>query len=49
MDEPAPTDVAKQIIRVVLGLQIPLLPFAVLQAEFTHDRVLPWAGDLHTR
>ena len=42
LDEPAPPQVAEQIIGVVLRLQIPFLPLAMLQAKLTHDRSLPF-------
>jgi hypothetical protein len=38
-DKAAPTRVAQEILRVVLRLQVPLLPLAMLHTEVTHDRL----------
>jgi hypothetical protein len=36
LDELSPTNITQQVVGIVVCLQVPLLSFAMLQAEFTH-------------
>ena len=38
LDELTPTDIAQEVLRIVFGLQIPLLSLAMFHTKFTHFR-----------
>ena len=49
LNEPTPSRIAEQILRVVLRLQVPPLASAVPRAKLAHVRAPHWRRSIHYR